>query len=251
MQKIFRLILVAALVASCLPARQEQAVCGTHRDKWQETVYLHGRAEQKRLARKLENRAAGLAAAATRSAARDSGNIAIMEDGDGVVERMNGFTLNGRTVAFQPTTETATKYRFETREGSYDNAAATAGTPLTGLGDDDTREVPLPFPFPYFGASYQSVFVNSDGNLTFGAGDAVASERSLGRMSGGQPRIAALFRDMDPSRTTGGVRVLAEASRVVVSWVNVPEFQDLGFGTPQTFQIRLYPDGRIKSRFPT
>ena len=57
MQKIFRLILFVALAASGLPARQEQAVCGTHRDKWQETVYLHGRAEQKRLARKLENRA--------------------------------------------------------------------------------------------------------------------------------------------------------------------------------------------------
>jgi uncharacterized protein (TIGR03437 family) len=249
MQKIFRLILIAALVASCLPARQEQAVCGTHRDKWQETVYLHARAEQKRLVRKLENRTAALADAATRSAARDIGDIAIMEDGDGVAERMNSFTLNGRTIAFHPTTGTATKYRFETLEGSYDSSAATAGTPLTGLDDDDSREVALPFRFPYFAASYQSVYVNSDGNLTFGAGDAATSERSLGRMSGGPPRIAGLFRDLDPSRATSGVRVLAEASRVVVSWVNVPEFQDLGFGTPQTFQIRLYPDGRIQFAF--
>jgi uncharacterized protein (TIGR03437 family) len=249
MMKSLRLVLFAALFAACLPARQEQAVCGTHRDKWQETVYLHRQAERRRLARKLENQTVGLAAASTRAAARDSGNIAIMEDGDGVVDRMNSFTLNGRTIAFQPTTETATKYRFETREASYDESAATSGAPLTGLGDDDTREVPLPFSFAFYGISYRSVFVNSDGNLTFGAGDAAASARSLGRMSGGQPRIAGLFRDLDPSRTNGGVRVLTEASRLVVSWVNVPEYSDLGFGTQQTFQIRLYSDGRIQIAF--
>lgn len=246
MMKPFRFILLAALLASNLPARQDQAVCGTHRDKWQETAYLHRQAEARRLARKLEGAAPGLALAATRSAAQDIGNIAILEDGDGVVERMNSFNLNGRTIAFQPVNQTAARYRFETREASYDAGAAAAGTPLTGLADDDAREVALPFRFPFFGASYQSVYVNSDGNLTFGSGDTATTERSLGRMSGGQPRIAGLFRDLDPSQSSGGVRVLADASRVVVSWVSVPEFQDIGTGMPQTFQIRLYPDGGIQ-----
>jgi len=246
MMKPFRFILLAALLASSLPARQDQAVCGTHRDKWQETAYLHRQAEARRLARKLEGAAPGLALAATRSAAQDIGNVAILEDGDGVVERMNSFNLNGRTIAFQPVNRTAAGYRFETREAGYDAGAATAGTPLTGLADDDTREVALPFRFPFFGASYQSVYVNSDGNLTFGSGDTASTERSLGRMSGGQPRIAGLFRDLNPSQSSGGVRVLADASRVVVSWVSVPEFQDTGTGAPQTFQIRLYPDGGIQ-----
>ncbi|MCE5310157.1 MAG: hypothetical protein LLG20_21185, partial [Acidobacteriales bacterium] len=249
MMKPFRFILLAALLASSLPARQDQAVCGTHRDKWQETAYLHRQAEARRLARNLEGTGPGLALAGTRSAAQDIGNIAVLEDGDGVVDRMNSFNLNGRTIAFQPVNQTAARYRFETREGSYDVGAATAGTPLTGFADDDTREVALPFRFPFFGASYQSVYVNSDGNLTFGSGDTATSERSLGRMSGGQPRIAVLFRDLDPSRSSGGIRVLADASRVVVSWVSVPEYQDSGTGTLQTFQVRLYPDGSIQFAF--
>ncbi len=160
MMKPFRFILLAALLASNLPARQDQAVCGTHRDKWQEAAYLHRQAEARRLARKLEGAAPGLALAATRSAAQDIGNIAILEDGDGVVERMNSFNLNGRTIAFQPVNQTAARYRFETREASYDAGAAAAGTPLTGLADDDAREVALPFRFPFFGASSQSVYVN-------------------------------------------------------------------------------------------
>ncbi len=246
MAKAFHFFLIAAVLISSLSARQEQAVCGTHRDKWHEAVHLHRQAERARIVRAFQSGNAGLAAASTRTATRDSGNLVIMEDGDGVVERMNTFMLSRRTITFQPTAATATKYRFETGGETYDQSAATAGTPLTGLGDDDTREVALPFAFPYYGSSYQKVFVNSDGNVTFGSGDAASSERSLGRMSGGQPRIAALFRDMDPAKVNDSVRVLADASRVVVSWVAVPEYLDRGYGTPQTFQIRLYPDGRIQ-----
>jgi len=246
MLKALRLFLLAAVLASSLPARLQQSVCGTHRDKWLETIHLHRQAELRRPKRSLESHVAGLKSDSWRPAARDIGEIAILEDSDGVAERMNSFNLSRRTITFQPTAESAGKYRFETGDLSYDEAAAAEGLLLTGLGDDDAREIALPFRFPFFGSSYQSLYVNSDGNLTFGESDTATSERSLGRMSGGPPRIAGLFRDMDPSQPGGGVRVLAQASRVVVSWVNVREYQDLGFGTPLTFQIRLYPDGRIQ-----
>ena len=65
-------------------------------------------------------------------------------------------------------------------------------------------------------------------------------------MAAGPPRIAVLFSDLDPSRASNGVRVLSEPERFVVSWVAVPLYQDFGFGQSQTFQIRLYPDGRIE-----
>jgi len=119
-------------------------------------------------------------------------------------------------------------------------------SPLAALDDDDTRLVGLPFAFPFFGVAYNQVYVNSDGNLTFTAGDFASTDRSLGRMTAGAPRISPLFDDLNPAQTAGGVHVFADSTRVVVSWVNVPEYAQDGTGPPQTFQVRLYPDGRIQ-----
>jgi uncharacterized protein (TIGR03437 family) len=55
-----------------------------------------------------------------------------------------------------------------------------------------------------------------------------------------------LFEDLDATRASGGVYVLSEPGRFVVSWVAVPQYVDFGFGQPRTFQVRLYPDGRIE-----
>lgn len=184
--------------------------------------------------------------AASTAGNRDMGHIAIIEDSDGAVARMNAFSLGRKTLLFTPSTADAARYRYAVSDGGYDDAAASAGTPLAALDDDDTRSLALPFSFPFFGAVYNRVFVNSDGNLTFTAGDIASSARSLGRMTAGGPRIAPLFDDLDPARTAGGVRVTAGAARFVVSWVAVPEWRDSGIGPAQTFQARLYPDGRIE-----
>jgi uncharacterized protein (TIGR03437 family) len=137
-------------------------------------------------------------------------------------------------------------YGFEVRPASYDAAAAAAGTPIQGLGDDDSREVSLPFPFPFFGSHYRSVHVNSDGNVTFGKRDVEITERSLGRFLSGPPRIAALLADLDPSRSPSGVRVRTEGGRVVISWDDIPEYQTYGTGPIQSVQIRLHADGTIE-----
>ncbi len=68
----------------------------------------------------------------------------------------------------------------------------------------------------------------------------------MGRFTGGPPRIAGLFDDLDPSVSRNGVYVLSDAGRFIVSWVAVPEFSDTGGGALHTFQIRLYPDGRVE-----
>ena len=122
-------------------------------------------------------------------------------------------------------------------------APPTQGSPVVALGDDDSRQFTLPFAFPFYGATYRQVFLNSDGNLTFTAAEIASSSRSVGRMTGGPPRISPLFDDLDPSQSGGSVRFFADASHVVFSWVNVPEY---GPGAPQTFQVRLYVDGSIQ-----
>ncbi len=234
-------ILVLAVAGLFAPAIARHAVsfCGTTAETGRETLFLH---RQSARARQRSGVALTPRAAAA-SGNRDIGNIAILEDADGVVARQNEFNLDGKTLTLTPSGNPV-QYRYAVSDGGYDAASAN-GTPLAALDDDDTREVKLPFSFSFFGATYDRVFVNSDGNLTFTAGDSASSARSLGRTTAGPPRIAPLFDDLDPSVTAGGVRVLGEATRFVVSWVNVPEWTDFGPGRTQTFQVALYPDGRV------
>src|ERR1039457_450672 len=237
-----------SLIFVCLvvpvSARHDVSVCGTTRETPNESLFLHRQSLRTRTARLLRPMAAS---ATTPPAANlDMGNIAVIEDAGGVVERLNQFNLDSNTLTFTPTAPKAAQYRYSVAPQGYDSGAASQGTPLAALDDDDTRLVGLPFAFPFFGAAYNQVFVNSDGNLTFTAGDFASADRSLGRMTAGLPRISPLFDDLDPSQTAGGVRVSADSTRVVVSWVNVPEYAQYGTGPLQTFQVRLYPDGSIQ-----
>jgi uncharacterized protein (TIGR03437 family) len=223
----FRAPVVLLLAAAALSARHDPILCGTSRETPAERLFLHRARKAPRVRPAAVN--------------RDTGNLALIEDSGGIVARQNEFNLEGKTLRFTPA---GASYSYTVLETGYDPAAA-QGEPLAALDDDDSRRVALPFAFPFFGASYREIYVNSDGNLTFTAGDNASTERSLGRVTAGPPRLAPLFDDLDPSQTAGGVRVLAGADRVVVSWVAVPEWTASGAGTRQTFQAALYPDGRI------
>ncbi|HSW49195.1 MAG TPA: hypothetical protein VLH09_03425, partial [Bryobacteraceae bacterium] len=233
------LVALLCLYRPALPV-EDPASCGTHAEISTEKLFVHRHALRTRPG--LTSRAqADLVARA-----KDVGEIAVLEDSGDIVVGSIAFNLDQTSLAFIPVTEGGVRYRFETGAGSYDTAAAAGGTVLAGLGDDDSRKVALPFPFPFYGQSYRELYVNSDGNLTFGAPDDATSSRSLGRMVVGAPRIAPLFRDLDPPRATVGVTVLSEPGRLVVSWAGVPEYSSFGSGRICTFQVRLLPGGRIE-----
>ena len=221
-------------------AHYSASICGTTPETPLQTLFLHRQAQRARAARihPLD--------AAAPSGNRDIGNIAVIEDSGGVVERQNQFNLDDNSLTFTPSAANAASYRYSVAAQGYDAAAAASGFPLAALDDDDARPVGLPFVFPFFGASYNQVFVNSDGNLTFGVAEYASTPRTLGRMTAGPPRICPLFDDLDPSKTAGGVRVFSDFTGVVVSWVAVPEYSQNGAGAPVTFQVRLFPDGRIQ-----
>jgi hypothetical protein len=120
------------------------------------------------------------------------------------------------------------------------NMSSVAGLSIV-LGDDDTRQVPLPFAFPFNGTSYTSVFINSNGNLTFGSGSFAYSE-TVAEFLGGPPRIAPLWDDLNPG--AGGAIVLTQtASTWKVEFQNVPEFlSTIG----NTFSVTLTAAGGIE-----
>ncbi len=124
--------------------------------------------------------------------------------------------------------------------GRYVLDLSTADELVLDLGDDDSEEVLLGFTFPYQGAGWTSVFVNSNGNLTFGAGDTDFSE-SVADFLGGEPRIALLWDDLSPNQG-GQVRVNYAADAMTVTFDAVPEFLA---GNSNNFAVTLHADGSI------
>jgi hypothetical protein len=113
------------------------------------------------------------------------------------------------------------------------------------LGDDDSREITFTggFRFPFFGTTYLSVFINSDGNLTFGQADSASTDRNLTRFNSGPPRIGGFFADLDPTTGRGGVFYNALPDRFVVTWDRIREF---GGFTESSFQVSLFADGAFE-----
>ncbi|MDH3815101.1 MAG: hypothetical protein OEV48_11480 [Acidobacteriota bacterium] len=112
------------------------------------------------------------------------------------------------------------------------------------LGDDDSAMVGLGFSFPYQGADWTEVYVNSNGNLTFGSGDTDFSE-SVSELLSGQPRIAPLWVDLSPNNG-GQVVVEYGSGSATVSFIGVPEFFSTG---SNTFSVTMYDDGTYEINF--
>ena len=116
------------------------------------------------------------------------------------------------------------------------------------LADESSLEVPLStFQFPFQGSRWSSLFVNDNGNLTFGTGNVDFSE-SVAELLSGPPRIAAMWDDLAPTDfLTGDAQglVIAEEKpgRLQVHFVSVPEF--LSSGT-NYFTVDLDAKGNVR-----
>ncbi len=110
-------------------------------------------------------------------------------------------------------------------------------------GDDTATAVPLARPFSFQGQSWNSLFVNSNGNLTFGTGSTDFGE-SVFDLVKGPPRIAPLWDDLD---ARSGL-VIAEPGSFSTSihYVSVPEFFS---DSPNYFSVHLLPLGTIRIEY--
>lgn len=115
-------------------------------------------------------------------------------------------------------------------------------TGIVAMGDDVVVIRSIPFSFPHAGGSTNVVGFCSNGYVWLANNGNADYTPSVGEFLLESPRIAACWMDLNPS--SGGITYFeSSATRVVMTWSQVPEF---GSTTNRnTFQVQLYPDGRI------
>ena len=169
----------------------------------------------------------------------DVGDVAVIRDEGDLIVPPNAFDLKGSGLRF--TRNASGGYDVRHSDATFRTAIGNRVT----LTDDDTVRADVGFSFPFYSGSERTAFVNSDGNITFREGDNASTDRSVGRLLTGPPRVAPFLADLDPS-TGGSVFVNAASDQYTVTWCGVR-----GFDSAQTttIQTTLLPDGTIEMRF--
>jgi hypothetical protein len=123
---------------------------------------------------------------------------------------------------------------------------AAVGTRLFGGADDSTTRVALPFAFSFYGRTYDSVSVCTNGFLSFVGRDSSLVNTNLPNAAEGVPRalVAPFWTDLDLRSVRGAGRVFAhfDGSKFIVEWKDAVHFSGAG---PYSFQVLLWPSGAI------
>jgi hypothetical protein len=150
--------------------------------------------------------------------------------------------------AAAPATAQTNAFGYTMGAAPFDYVAPPSGVAGLGLGDDSQATVALPWSFPFYGASYAQVEVQSNGGVNFVPGT------FLGTVSSCLPDafasdVLVFWDDLDPS-SGGDVYAWQDTAngndRFVISWEDVPPFFGIGVGT---WQIQLYPTGAIELHY--
>ena len=121
------------------------------------------------------------------------------------------------------------------------------GTALQLVGDDRTATgVPIGFAFPFYGGSFSTVNVCTNGFLSFTNPSAAFTNSPLPSPGAPENLLAPFWGDLFVSSPR--IYTYNDGTRFIVSWVNVDFF---GSGGPYTFQVILYPDGRFAFQYLT
>ena len=228
------------------PAPKKTLVDGNPRGRLTEAIALNRWAEERR--RNLQIRASVEAArlgepqpsiTSPAPIAEDIGDIAVIQDTGDLILPLNPYDVRSTGLRF---TRSGSTYTLSKIDGAF---RANLGTRLTLL-DDDSVQVNIPFSFPFYGTGQTAAFINSDGNVTLVDEDKSSTERDIGRLVTGPPRIAPFFADLDPSTGTGKVFVNAAPDAYTVTWCNVRGFDSTRI---TTVQATLLPDGSVEMKF--
>ena len=109
------------------------------------------------------------------------------------------------------------------------------------LRDDDYIQIDLSSEqIDFYGASYEAIYIGSNGYITFASGDAHHLESLENHFD--LPRISALFDDLDPS-AGGTISWKQLDDRIVITFENVPEFS---LSNANSFQVEIFYNGTIR-----
>jgi len=136
-------------------------------------------------------------------------------------------------------------YYTDTIGGGIGNVVVTTGGGnaanvgnASGRNDDGYSLLNLGFSINYFGQNYSSLYINNNGNVSFGAG--ISDYVPVGPTGAAAPVISPFFSDVDTRALTSGVvHVRTDiADEVIVTWDNVGYYNT--HGTPlNSFQLVL------------
>lgn len=119
-------------------------------------------------------------------------------------------------------------------------------TELTGLGDDQSLHVDLPFLFPFFGAGYGAVTISANGYLTFGGDGSVHQNQPLTGAALPGPMIAAFWDDLSAEAARVIYWYDPTADQVVVSFTGMTRYDS---DDPLSFQVVLGSAGDIEMHY--
>ena len=126
----------------------------------------------------------------------------------------------------------------------------TIGTPVTFTSGDDanTQNIPIGFAFPYYGTDFNTVNICTNGWISFTSTLTTFTNAALptGGTTSPNNLLAAFWDDLNPGTAAPRVYRYSDGTRFIVSYVGVPR---LTSGGPYTFQIILYPSGRIRYQY--
>ncbi len=223
------------------PKSTTSFVCGTSLER-NRNAHARARYHRSRLSQRAAiARGAVQLALPARELQQDIGDVAVIEDDGTLITEANAFDLSQRSFRFEPVSNAA--YRVVTSSAVFD----AGGGERVLLSDDDTVLTQLGFAFTFFGRAYSSVYLNSDGNLTFGESDTASTARDLGRFSSGPPRIGPFFADLDPP--SGRVSVRRDPDGIRFIWDSVPRFEPGGTLEYNSFSVKLLTGGNIEFTF--
>ena len=161
--------------------------------------------------------------------------------------------LIGTTLVYTAPTAPGYSGTYDAAGAGFFNITGEAGVTALNSSDDDNDAAIIGFDFSFFGTDHSSLFISSNGLITFGSGYSTAANTVIdGSAAVGRALIAPFWDDLDPS-AAGDVYYLSTGSagnrQFIVQWDGVPRF---GGGTTNTgtFQVVLNEiDGSIVYRY--